>query len=145
MHKESWIGWFGYAALSLVVFALFWFYAILHIFLKIPIAALLESFIVLIVILGLFAIAGKISRELLVNQGKLAPMVISVCIMFLASMWCGAYYGFRLGLLSSSDRMFFYVASPVLLSLSGIGMYYAFRKSKIGSRLRQKPGMRDVL
>ena len=145
MHRESWKAWFGYGAISIIIFAVFWFYAILHLLLRIPLAALLGPFVALVVIVGLFAVAAKVSRELLINQDKLAPMVASVCIMFLAFMWCCAFYGSRLGLLSSDDQMFFYIASPLLLLASGIGTRYTFRKSKIGSRLRQKLGMRDVL
>jgi len=124
MHKESWIAWLGYGALALLIFAVFWFYAVFHLLLRIPLVALLEPFVVLVIIVELFAIAGKISRERMMNRGRLTPMVISIGLMFLVSMWCFAFYGARLGFLSRDDLMFVYFGSPVIMVACGLGTYY---------------------
>jgi hypothetical protein len=129
MHRESWTAWIGYGALSLLIFAILWFYVIFHLGLKIPLRSLGGPFATLTVLHVLFAVAGKISRERFINRGQLAPMILAVSGMFLLVIWGFGYYGGKLGFLPHDDLVFIYFGSPAMIVACGLGTYYFSRQA----------------
>ena len=128
MHRESWIAWLGWGAVSLCVFAVVWFYGVFHLLLKIPIPFLLQPFLVLSIIVASFAAVAKVAREKLINNGQVAPMVLATVAMFQLVVWGFGYYAGRLGFLSHSEVAFVYFVTPALLVGVAIASYYLTRK-----------------
>jgi hypothetical protein len=138
MHKESLRAWLGYSALTLLMFAVVWFYAVFHVLLKIPVGLLRAPFGYLTVMLFLFAVCAKISRERLVNSRQVVPMIASVGGFFVLAMWGFGYFGGRLGFLHQDDVAFAYVVGPLLMLVTAIGIYYFGRQTilKIASKIK---------
>ena len=68
----------------------------------------------------IWAALMKVSREILVNEGRLAPMMVSLCMLFTGVLLCLGYYAHRLGYVDSSWMLVWYISTLITMVIAGI-------------------------